>query len=585
MLWWLAQNAVVAAALAGVVALACRVGRLRPAVRHALWLVVLLKLVTPPIVSWPWPGLPSAPLATAPAARPVEDSILVAAPQTPPPAAEEVWLLPAPDVAPLLVDTPPPAPRAATWSWPAMLVALAGSLWLTGTVLVTARELLRIVRFRLQVGRGRPAPRALVEEMEEVADRLHLAPPELVVLPNLASPMVWGLGRAQLLWPARLLEGLPAAGQRAVLAHELAHLKRRDHWVGWLQLAAACLWWWYPLFWFVRGQLRREAELACDAWVVALLPQARRAYAEALLEVARIGSRVAVPAPVLGVVGRRRDFTRRLTMIMREGGPCRVSAWNVLAVVLLALIVLPAWSLGQPAPQPKTEPTPAAPAPQPAQAGPTPTALDYGYPVTKQPATEPTRPVKPASGEDNLPAPAVAQFTPPAQPGATPASADRDRRLRELEDKLEALLREIKDLRGGSPTASTPLPAAGPKVPSIPAPGTVTAPNPFVDGKAWTPAPARPREENPNATVTLSRATYKLPKDKAEALSTFLRDHVKASVVETKVEGENIIVTTTPEAQHVIGQFVALIEGKLFSFQHAAPVSTPAYTPAPNAVK
>jgi len=77
--------------------------------------------------------------------------------------------------------------------------------------------------------------------------------------------MVWGLGRAQLLWPARLLEGMPAGWQRAVLAHELAHLKRRDHWVGWLQLAAACLWWWYPLFWYVRGQLRREAELACDA--------------------------------------------------------------------------------------------------------------------------------------------------------------------------------------------------------------------------------------------------------------------------------------------------------------------------------
>src|SRR5436305_9670392 len=115
MLWWLAQNAVVAAMLAGVEALICRFGRLRPAVRHALWLVVLLKLVTPPLVSWPWPGLPSAPLATAPAAPPVEGSILVAAPQTPPPAAEEVGLLPAPDVAPLLVDLPSPVPGAATW--------------------------------------------------------------------------------------------------------------------------------------------------------------------------------------------------------------------------------------------------------------------------------------------------------------------------------------------------------------------------------------------------------------------------------------------------------------------------------------
>jgi len=54
MLWWLAENSVLAAALAGIVGPLCRLGRLRPAVRHALWLVVLVKLVTPPVVQWPW---------------------------------------------------------------------------------------------------------------------------------------------------------------------------------------------------------------------------------------------------------------------------------------------------------------------------------------------------------------------------------------------------------------------------------------------------------------------------------------------------------------------------------------------------
>lgn len=58
MLWWLAQNAVLAGALAVVVALACRLGRFRPAVQHALWLVVLLKLLTPPQLTWPGPVLP-----------------------------------------------------------------------------------------------------------------------------------------------------------------------------------------------------------------------------------------------------------------------------------------------------------------------------------------------------------------------------------------------------------------------------------------------------------------------------------------------------------------------------------------------
>ena len=54
MLWWLAQNLVIAAVLACVVAALCRFGRFRPAVNHALWLVVLLKLLTPPVITWPW---------------------------------------------------------------------------------------------------------------------------------------------------------------------------------------------------------------------------------------------------------------------------------------------------------------------------------------------------------------------------------------------------------------------------------------------------------------------------------------------------------------------------------------------------
>src|SRR5437660_7663817 len=58
MLWWLAQNTVTAALLACVVALLCRIGCFRPAVRHALWLVVLIKLLTPPVIVWPW-ALPS----------------------------------------------------------------------------------------------------------------------------------------------------------------------------------------------------------------------------------------------------------------------------------------------------------------------------------------------------------------------------------------------------------------------------------------------------------------------------------------------------------------------------------------------
>lgn len=53
-LWSLGQDTITVAVLLPFVALACRLVRNRPAVQHALWVVVLLKFLTPPIVSWPW---------------------------------------------------------------------------------------------------------------------------------------------------------------------------------------------------------------------------------------------------------------------------------------------------------------------------------------------------------------------------------------------------------------------------------------------------------------------------------------------------------------------------------------------------
>ncbi len=53
-LWWLAQNTLTIALAIAVVALLCRLTPRRPALHHLLWLVVLLKFLTPPVVVWPW---------------------------------------------------------------------------------------------------------------------------------------------------------------------------------------------------------------------------------------------------------------------------------------------------------------------------------------------------------------------------------------------------------------------------------------------------------------------------------------------------------------------------------------------------
>jgi hypothetical protein len=62
--------------------------------------------------------------------------------------------------------------------------------------------------------------------------------------------------------------------------------------------------------------------------------------------------------------------------------------------------------------------------------------------------------------------------------------------------------------------------------------------------------------------LELNRTTYHLPKEQAAVLATFFRHHLKAQVLELRVEGDKLTVTTTPQTQQAIGQLITLIQGK-----------------------
>src|SRR5215831_17126298 len=85
--WMLVQNVAIASVLAGVAALASRLRRVGPVARHALWLVVLIKLVTPPFLvlesPWAWPEPPTATTELPVDVRPVTMMVLPAASSQP----------------------------------------------------------------------------------------------------------------------------------------------------------------------------------------------------------------------------------------------------------------------------------------------------------------------------------------------------------------------------------------------------------------------------------------------------------------------------------------------------------------------
>jgi beta-lactamase regulating signal transducer with metallopeptidase domain len=568
MLWWLVQNTVCSVALATVVAMLCRLLRPGPAVRHALWLLVLLKLLTPPLVVWPWPapnmteviGLrPDLVTGSAAPDGPAlgADGRVDAAPDG---EGSRQRAVPSNAAGQTAADRVPESP-ARGWSF-AWLAPLALATWLGGAVVMGGVQLVRLVRLRRLVARGRPAPPVLAEQVGKMAAKLRVRRPGVLVVPEIGSPCVWGVGNPRLLWPAPLEDRLSPDAACTVIVHELAHLRRRDHWAAWLQLAAQCAWWWNPLFWCVSRQVRWYAELACDAWVLWALPRGRRAYAEALIEVTQYVSRTAAPVPAPGMGGARHHLEKRLTMIMRDSVPCKVPLAGFVAIGLLGLIALPTWSQVE-APRPE----------QPKQANP---------PTNESADAIIVRDLVLALQADDSAAEAV-QVVPAQQGGA-----DRDQKLQRLEQQLQALLQEVRAMRAGgagivqvTPRVVVVNPAAPQEAVTLPPPTADKAPGQVrlrVRSVPGTTAPDKADvapalniqekrrvvvylTESGDQPVRLSRATYHLPAAKGEALAAFLRDHFKAEVLEVKLEADRLTVTTTPEAQKAIGQLIALVQG------------------------
>jgi beta-lactamase regulating signal transducer with metallopeptidase domain len=368
MTWWLFQNLVITAALAAVVAAICRTTRIGPVARHALWVVVLVKFVTPPLVVWPWAA--PDPLGVAALDLPVDVRRAATAHGGWPgigavPASNRGDVIAAVDMRAAPVDGNVPfssVDRADVLSW--LL-----SIWAAGSLCMLVIEAARLARLTRRVTAAGPADPAIVARVAELSARLGLRPVPVATIAGSASPMVWGLGSPRLLWPADLSAGSSGDQRRestsasidGVIVHELAHVKRGDHLVGWLELVAGIVWWWNPLFWFVRSSLREQAELACDAWVISALPDGRRAYAEALLAL----SAAAVPGTVsrsmalIGIrPGSRRALERRLVMIMKGRAPLRLSKAGLLALALIAAATLPAWATGSSQQTPPPPPPP-----------------------------------------------------------------------------------------------------------------------------------------------------------------------------------------------------------------------------------
>lgn len=245
-----------------------------------------------------------------------------------------------------LISRAPVTPfTSGLWTAPDVLTALA-TLWLLIGALLVLRDGLAHWMFVRKLGTREPANEALVAT---VTDLLHhplvRRPIRLTCASVTASPIVLG---SEICLPARALRDLPLEQFRAVVAHEVAHIVRRDgQWfsaLAWLESALFV----QPLNRIARRELHHLAELACDEWAARELADPR-VVADCLVEVAG-WSRSDRPQTVPAAVGSR-GLTHRVHRLLEPRRPAhRLSGAFCVLTLTVTAMALP--RLGVPAPLP-----------------------------------------------------------------------------------------------------------------------------------------------------------------------------------------------------------------------------------------
>ena len=322
--------------------------------RHLIWSAGIAALLLLPFVSLtlPW----KLPVAAAPL---IPEQVTVPA-LSPAPTVST----PAPTVSP--TDKPVaglsaaptsalPASSAATegrrLTWGTVLVWLLG-LWLAGAVAFLGRLALGAVVVRRIVSRAAPLDSPdWTRPLLEGADRLSLdAAPRLVVSDRLPMPFACGVLHPVIVLPESSREWSDRR-RRAVLYHELAHLRRLDLPVNALGQLACAIYWFHPLVWVAARRLRMESERACDDLVLGAGTRASE-YADHLLQIVCGAARARTPAVALPMAERREFEGRMLAILERDArreAPGRRQAVTLAAFALALLLPLAALGPATPA--------------------------------------------------------------------------------------------------------------------------------------------------------------------------------------------------------------------------------------------
>ncbi len=330
------SNFLVAAVMAAVAWFVQR--RVRSAsLANLLWALVLIKMVTPPIFALPVFEVPRVSSVD-------EQSHDAAIPAT---VTENVEgnLTAAAVVAgqsEILTSDGSAAADSNRFVAQVAFIAIAG--WLLVSVAIFIISAFRILRFHFLLRANSHLHPKLSQGLAvDVAGQFGIrrAPGIIVSLANIAPFVWWMSGRSVIVISKQATEKLNHRDLRLIITHEMAHIKRRDHWFRWLEWIALIGHWWNPVVWWVRHHLRVSEEVACDDLVLETAAPDVHQYANSLLNMAELLAAPAIRPPVVAsAINSGGNLEKRLRMMIAK------KKWKVpsalrMAIVAVAVCVFP----------------------------------------------------------------------------------------------------------------------------------------------------------------------------------------------------------------------------------------------------
>ncbi len=202
------------------------------------------------------------------------------------------------------------------------------AIWLSGVLLLSLRMVGGwAMAQRLKRRQTNPASDEWQSVLQDLCARLRVSRPVRLCQSLLIEvPTVIGWLKPVILVPVRALTGLTPQQLEALLAHELAHIRRHDYLVNLLQTIIETLLFYHPAVWWVSHQVRVERENCCDDMAVAACGDVF-VYAHALAELEQL--RMGSDAPALTMAASGTSLVRRIGRLVKLPAPAshRSSPW------------------------------------------------------------------------------------------------------------------------------------------------------------------------------------------------------------------------------------------------------------------